>query len=85
MVGNNESWHILFRSTCSSTRGSFFDLPSVSVFGMSQFLFQAPAGYLYDYTESKVLWLSLAAVATTLLTVFTAAFAAPEGANMGLM
>lgn len=52
---------------------------------MSQFLFQAPAGYLYDYTESKVLWLSLAAVATTLLTVFTAAFAAPEGGNLGLM
>ena len=24
------------------------------VFGMSQFLFQAPAGYLYDYTETQV-------------------------------
>jgi MFS family permease len=52
---------------------------------MSQFLFQTPAGYLYDYTESKVLWLSIAAVATTLLTVFTATFASPYGANLTLM
>jgi MFS family permease len=52
---------------------------------MSQFLFQTPAGYLYDYTESKVLWLSIAAIATTALTVFTAAFAQPYGANLSLM
>lgn len=45
------------------------------VFGMSQFLFQAPAGYLYDYTEQKLLWLSTAGVLTTLMTVFTAIFA----------
>lgn len=45
------------------------------VFGMSQFLFQAPAGYLYDYTEQKLLWLSTAGVLTTLLTVSTALFA----------
>lgn len=45
------------------------------VFGMSQFLFQAPAGYLYDYTEQKLLWLSTAGIATTLLTVSTAMFA----------
>jgi len=45
------------------------------VFGMSQFLFQAPAGYLYDYTEKKVLWLSSAGVLTTLLTVATAMLA----------
>jgi len=45
------------------------------VFGMSQFLFQAPAGYLYDYTEQKLLWLSTAGVLTTLLTVSTAMFA----------
>lgn len=55
------------------------------VFGMSQFLFQTPAGYLFDYTERKVLWLSMAAVATTLLTLFTAAFALPEGENLTLM
>jgi MFS family permease len=52
---------------------------------MSQFLFQTPAGYLYDYTESKVLWLSMAAIATTALTIFTAAFAQPYGANLSLM
>jgi MFS family permease len=52
---------------------------------MSQFLFQTPAGYLFDYTERKVLWLSMAAIATTLLTVFTAAFAAPNGENLMLM
>jgi MFS family permease len=45
------------------------------VFGMSQFLFQAPAGYLYDYTEQKLLWLSTAGVLTTALTVSTALFA----------
>lgn len=55
------------------------------VFGMSQFLFQAPAGYLYDYTESKVLWLSTAGILTTLLTLFTAFFAAPHGKNLSLM
>ena len=55
------------------------------VFGMSQFLFQTPAGYLYDYTEKKVLWLSAAAVATTFLTICTALFAEPEGGNLLLM
>lgn len=53
------------------------------VFGMSQFLFQTPAGYLYDYTENKVLWLSAAGVATTAMTVFTAIFATPD--NFWLM
>ena len=52
---------------------------------MSQFLFQTPAGYLYDYTESKVLWLSTAAIATTLLTIFTATFATENGGNLTLM
>jgi MFS family permease len=48
------------------------------VFGMSQFLFQAPAGYLFDYTESKLLWLSTAGVLTTFMTVFTAVFATQD-------
>ena len=60
-------------------------MPICIVFGMSQFLFQTPAGYLFDYTERKVLWLSIAAIATTFLTVFTAFFAAPEGENLALM
>lgn len=48
-------------------------------------MFQAPAGYLYDYTESKVLWLSTAGILTTLLTLFTAFFATPHGGNLTLM
>jgi MFS family permease len=56
-----------------------------TVFGMSQFLFQTPAGYLYDYTEQKVLWLSLAGIATTALTLLTAFFAKPMGGNLALM
>ena len=55
------------------------------IFGMSQFLFQTPAGYLYDYTHQKLLWLSVAAVATTILTIATATFAEPEGENFLLM
>lgn len=53
------------------------------VFGMSQFLFQAPAGYLYDYTEQKLLWLSTAGVLTSILTIFTAMFASDD--NFALM
>jgi MFS family permease len=53
------------------------------VFGMSQFLFQAPAGYLFDYTEKKILWLSTAGVLTTMLTCFTALFASDH--NFWLM
>jgi MFS family permease len=56
-----------------------------TVFGMSQFLFQTPAGYLFDRTERKIAWLSLAAVSTTLLTIFTAVFATKNGGNLTLM
>lgn len=45
------------------------------VFGMSQFLFQAPAGYIMDYTDRKVAMLAFASVATTALTILTAATA----------
>jgi MFS family permease len=55
------------------------------VFGMSQFLFQAPAGYIMDYTNRKVGWLAFASVATTSLTILTAATAKEYGANLGLM
>jgi len=44
-------------------------------FGLTQFLAQTPAGYLYDNTENKVRWLSTAGVLTTLMTLFTALFA----------
>jgi MFS family permease len=46
-------------------------------------LAQAPAGYLYDYTEQKLLWLSVAGVLTTILTLFTAFFASDS--NFWLM
>jgi MFS family permease len=63
----------------------FLLLSTTIVFGMSQFLFQTPAGYLYDYSDQKVLWLSAAAISTTLLTVATACLAQPAGGNLSLM
>eukprot|EP00980_Cylindrotheca_fusiformis_P030173 scaffold24509_cov127-Cylindrotheca_fusiformis.AAC.4 len=45
------------------------------VFGMSQFLCQTPAGYLFDSTQQKVSWLSAAGILTTLMTVLSAIFA----------
>lgn len=55
------------------------------VFGMSQFLFQTPAGYLLDYSDKKIMLLSTASIGTTLMTLFTAFFAQDEGKNFGLM
>jgi len=55
------------------------------VFGMSQFLFQAPAGYIMDYTDRKVAMLAFASVTTTALTILTAATAKEYGANLGWM
>jgi MFS family permease len=55
------------------------------VFGMSQFLFQAPAGYLMDYTNNKISWLATAAVVTTCLTILTAGTAQDGGGNLGFM
>jgi hypothetical protein len=55
------------------------------VFGMSQFLFQTPAGYIMDYTDRKVHWLGLASVVTTLLTLLTATTAKDYGENLGFM
>eukprot|EP00559_Dactyliosolen_fragilissimus_P008265 CAMPEP_0184856926 /NCGR_PEP_ID=MMETSP0580-20130426/2082_1 /TAXON_ID=1118495 /ORGANISM="Dactyliosolen fragilissimus" /LENGTH=464 /DNA_ID=CAMNT_0027352209 /DNA_START=66 /DNA_END=1457 /DNA_ORIENTATION=+ len=55
------------------------------VFGMSQFFFQTPAGYLMDYSDKKVTLLGLAAVLTTMLTIATAILAKDDGENFGLM
>merc|ERR1740139_2036 len=55
------------------------------VFGMSQFIFQTPAGYLMDYSNKKVYILTFAAIATTALTVITATFAKEYGQNLALM
>jgi MFS family permease len=54
-------------------------------FGMSQFLFQTPCGYLLDYTKKKVHYLGASAIGTTLLTLATAAFATANGGNLGFM
>eukprot|EP00578_Thalassiosira_sp_NH16_P008117 CAMPEP_0181107918 /NCGR_PEP_ID=MMETSP1071-20121207/17343_1 /TAXON_ID=35127 /ORGANISM="Thalassiosira sp., Strain NH16" /LENGTH=455 /DNA_ID=CAMNT_0023191467 /DNA_START=252 /DNA_END=1619 /DNA_ORIENTATION=- len=55
------------------------------VFGMSQFLFQTPAGYIMDYTDWKVGWLAIASITTTGLTILTAATAQEYGTNLGWM
>lgn len=55
------------------------------VFGLSQFLFQTPAGYIMDYTDWKVAWLAFASVTTTALTLLTATTATDDGANLGWM
>mmetsp|Transcript_37960 Transcript_37960/g.88323 ORF Transcript_37960/g.88323 Transcript_37960/m.88323 type:complete len:509 (-) Transcript_37960:112-1638(-) len=55
------------------------------VFGMSQFLFQAPAGYIMDYTHKKTLVLSVVGIGTTLCTILTALWAKENGNNLGLM
>lgn len=51
------------------------------VFGMSQFLFQTPAGYLMDSSDKKVAILGGAAIGTTLFTILTACFAQEYAGN----
>lgn len=80
MINMQASFLIVAKSYTEKQVGLLF-----FVFGMSQFLFQTPAGYLYDYTESKVLWLSIASVTTTLLTLVTVFFAEEYGTNILLM
>jgi len=55
------------------------------VFGMSQFMFQTPAGYLMDYSDKKTWLLGAACISTTAFTLITAAFAKDYGLNLGLM
>jgi MFS family permease len=55
------------------------------VFGMSQFMFQTPAGYLMDYSDKKTWLLGAACISTTAFTLITAAFAKNYGSNLGLM
>lgn len=52
------------------------------VFGMSQFVFQTPAGYFMDNTDKKVLTLGYACVGTTLLTICTVLFAHDGGDDL---
>lgn len=55
------------------------------VFGMSQFFFQTPAGYIMDSSNHKIAWLALASIVTTALTLLTAATAQEYGSNLGWM
>ena len=52
------------------------------VFGMSQFLFQTPAGYIMDSSDRKVALLAGAALATTSLTLLSAITAKEYGENI---
>ena len=52
------------------------------VFGISQFIFQTPAGYIMDYSDRKVALLAGAALTTTALTVLTAVTAKEYGENI---
>jgi len=57
------------------------------VFGLSQFLFQTPAGYLMDYSPQRVklYLLGSSAIGTTLLTLVTPIFATDNAGNINLM
>lgn len=55
------------------------------VFGLSQFVCMAPAGYFLDYSNSKIHYVIMAAVLCSALTVLTACTAKEEGANMAGM
>ena len=55
------------------------------VFGMSQFLCMAPAGYLLDYSNRKISWVIWAGILCSALTVITALSAEQNGTNMPLM
>eukprot|EP00573_Skeletonema_grethae_P009524 CAMPEP_0201711106 /NCGR_PEP_ID=MMETSP0578-20130828/58971_1 /ASSEMBLY_ACC=CAM_ASM_000663 /TAXON_ID=267565 /ORGANISM="Skeletonema grethea, Strain CCMP 1804" /LENGTH=448 /DNA_ID=CAMNT_0048200155 /DNA_START=159 /DNA_END=1505 /DNA_ORIENTATION=+ len=52
------------------------------VFGMSQFLFQTPAGYIMDASDRKVALLAGAALTTTALTLLSAITAKEYGENI---
>merc|ERR1719491_267852 len=51
------------------------------IYGLSQFIFQTPAGYLMDNSNRKLLIFGAAGVATTILTLITVLFAEDYGGN----
>jgi MFS family permease len=55
------------------------------VFGMSQFVCMAPAGYFLDYSNRKISWVIWAGIICSAITVVTALSAEEEGTNMPLM
>ena len=54
------------------------------VFGMSQFLCMAPAGYLLDYSNSKINWVIWAGFTASAMTIITALTASTPGGNKNM-
>lgn len=55
------------------------------VYGISQFLCLAPAGYFLDYSNQKIKWVMWAGCATAALTIISVMAAKPFGEDMFLM
>mmetsp|Transcript_338 Transcript_338/g.659 ORF Transcript_338/g.659 Transcript_338/m.659 type:complete len:484 (-) Transcript_338:298-1749(-) len=80
MINMQSAFLIVSKSYSEKQAGILF-----VVFGLSQFIFQTPAGYIMDYTDWKVGWLAVASITTTALTLLTATTAQEYGANLGWM
>ena len=80
MINMQSAFLIVSRNYTEKQAGVMF-----FVFGISQFLAQTPAGYIMDYSDQKKLWLAMAAICTTILTLATAAFATENGGNLYFM
>ena len=80
MINMQSAFLIVSKSYTEKQAGILF-----FVFGISQFIFQTPAGYIMDYTDWKVGWLAFASISTTLLTLLTATTATEYGGNIGWM
>jgi len=80
MINMQSAFLIVSKSYSEKQAGILF-----VVFGLSQFIFQTPAGYIMDYTDWKVGWLAVASITTTALTLLTAMTAQEYGANLGWM
>mmetsp|Transcript_5336 Transcript_5336/g.11704 ORF Transcript_5336/g.11704 Transcript_5336/m.11704 type:complete len:485 (+) Transcript_5336:216-1670(+) len=80
MINMQSAFLIVSKSYSEKQAGILF-----VVFGLSQFIFQTPAGYIMDYTDWKVGWLAVASITTTALTLLTATTAQEYGGNLGWM
>ena len=80
MINMQSAFLIVSKSYTEKQAGILF-----FVFGMSQFIFQTPAGYIMDYSNSKKGLLAFASIATTLLTLLTASTAQGYGTNLAFM
>jgi MFS family permease len=55
------------------------------VFGLSQFLCMAPAGYLMDYSNRKIEWVAYGSLGISAITIFGTLTAEPGGEHMLLL